>query len=567
MYRVSMKKIVCFLLVAIIFSSLCVFASNLQRIIPLNDDSYEKLDNLFITLGMAIPSTSRPWSEEEFLLNLNKIDRNVLSKTQKEVYVELYEQYVENNNAKKSFDAKIDTSLEAYIHTNNMYETTNDWLYDYDTRKPLLDLSMGLSPASSLYAQMDLTFKATKFTSATSETTGEQGWFKKKISSTLFMLDSTNYGSPDGNIPYRAYLSFGNANWNLELGRERLSWGAGATGNLIIGKQLQYHNLLKLTTFNNNIKVTLLASFFPHPNEIYAGYDYTGNNHSTYSQSSAPDATGLKMFLGHMLEFFLLDNKLSLTISENIMYQSNTANLDLRYFSPMMIFHNFYNPKNMNSILGIETVWAPIKNLNVYLQFALDDISLSVESTNKPNAIGLIGGAKWVQLNEFGRMSATLEGAYTSPYMYLRSKEAKTSQANIADTLDFIVAIRRWFSGDSDNVLYDSEYLGYKYGNDSIVAYFDFVYDNLQGLAVNANIFFMAHGEKNMYSWWKMGDSLEPNASKTPFGNIEYTFITGLGAQYSFKSGTTVAIQTALLNTTSKGTDFQLTVSATQHIL
>ena len=451
------------LLIALLltFSICSIWASNSQRIIPLEDKSYEAIDNLFASLGMAAPSTSRPWSEAEFSLYLGKIDENELSPTQKTAYDSLCEKYKENHI--KTFDADIEANIEAYAHTNGQYTTTDDWMYDYGKRKPLMSISMGLSPFSSMYAEMDATLGTSKFSSATNETSGRQQWFEQTFTTNLFMFDSKNNGSFDGNIPYRAYLSFGGCNWNLQIGRERLSWGSGETGNLIIGDQLQYHNMLRLTGYNDTLKVTFLASFFPHPNEIYdVKTDTTGNRinaaRKTYSQDSAPTAQGLKMFLGHMLELSLLDNKLYFSISENIMYQSDEANLDLRYFSPMMIFHNFYNPKNMNSILGLEAVWAPAKGFNAYLQFALDDIALSIETTNKPNAIGLIGGVKWTAYKEIGLIRATAEGAYTSPYMYLRSKEAKgTGQADVSDTLDFIVAIRRWFSGDGDNIVYDTE--------------------------------------------------------------------------------------------------------------
>lgn len=564
-------KIIHFAAIALILAlSICpIWASNSQRIIPLEDKSYEAIDNLFASLGMATPSSSRPWSEAEFSLYLGKIDENGLSPIQKAEYTSLCEKYKKNQI--KTFDADIEANIEVYAHTNGQYTTTDDWMHGYGKRKPLMSISMGLSPFSSMFTEMDATLGTSKFSSPTNETTGRQQWFEQMFTTNLFMFDSKNNGSFDGNIPYRAYLSFGGSNWNLLIGRERLSWGAGETGNLIIGDQLQYHNMLRFSGYNDILKITFLASFFPHPNEIYdVKTDTVGNRinsaRKTYSQDSAPIAQGLKMFLGHMLELSLFDNKLSFSLSENIMYQSDEANLDLRYFSPMMVFHNFYNPKNMNSILGLEAIWAPAKGFNVYLQFALDDIALSIETTNKPNAIGLIGGVKWTAYKKIGLIRTTLEGAYTSPYMYLRSKEAKSSQTDAADTLDFIVAIRRWFGGDGDNIVYDTEYLGYRYGNDAIVGILDFKYNNLSGFQANASLFFMAHGEKDKNSMWKMGSALEEGANRTPFGNAEYIFVAGLGAQYSFETNTTVAVQTYILNSTSKGTDFQLVLSTTQHL-
>lgn len=63
-----------------------------------------------------------------------------------------------------------------------------------------------------------------------------------------------------------------------------------------------------------------------------------------------------------------------------------------------------------------------------------------------------------------------------------------------------------------------------------------------------------------------MGADLEEGANRTPFGNAEYIFAAGLGAQYGFETNTAVAVQTTFLNSTSKGIDFQLALSATHHL-
>ena len=563
MYGVDMKRIVCILLTfAMAFG---LFASNGQRLVPIEDESYEMIDSLFISIGMAVPSTSRPWSEDEFAMNLRRINEEQLSPSEAKVFRNLSETYCSHNEP--MFRTSLDANLEAYIHTNKEYKTSDDWLlYGFDRRKPFLNVSLGLSPTSIIFAEIDATFGTTKFSTAVNETTGRQQWFEQTFTTNLFMFDSKNNGSPDGNIPYRGYLSFGGDNWNLQLGREKLSWGVGESGNLIIGSQLQYHNMLRLTSYNEKMKLTFLASFFPHPDEIYGKNSEGHTKGDSYNQTT-PTVPGIKVFLGHMLELFMFEGRLSFTISENIMYQSDEGNLDLRNFSPMMIFHNLYNPGIMNSILGIEAIWAPAKGFNAYIQFALDDLALSVESTNKPNAIGLIGGVKWSSFGDSGLFKATLEGAYTSPYMYLRSKKAASSQTEPSDSLDFIVAIRRWFGSDGDSVVYDREYLGYRYGNDAIVALLSASYDNMKGLKANASIFFMAHGEKNKDSLWKMGGDLEPGGNMSPFGKTEYSLAAGLGAQYSFSSNTTASIQMAVLNRTMKGTDIQIVVSATQHVL
>ena len=153
-------------------------------------------------------------------------------------------------------------------------------------------------------------------------------------------------------MPYRAFGAFGGDGWSVQVGRERLSWGAGVSGNLVLGDHVNYHNVGRFTTYGKNFKYTFLTSFFPHPSEYYA-YDAVpdaGTDNDPFAYGGYIDLSanqngvmsGLSMFLAHRLEGRLFNDKVNLALTEAIMYMSEDNTLDLRVLSPATIFHNYY---------------------------------------------------------------------------------------------------------------------------------------------------------------------------------------------------------------------------------
>ncbi len=141
----------------------------------------------------------------------------------------------------------------------------------------------------------------------------------------------------DLNFPYRAFFSFGGSHWNFQAGRDRLGWGAGETGNLMLGDQMRYHQYLKFATYFDAFKFSTVAAFFPHPKDVALAA--TGAN-GLGSQNVAIE--GFKMFLAHRLEFRLFKDKVGLTLNESLMYQTTTGTLDIRVLNPIGFFHNYY---------------------------------------------------------------------------------------------------------------------------------------------------------------------------------------------------------------------------------
>ena len=80
-----MKKLLVLFLVS--FMSLSViFATNTQKIHSIDSEVYDAITLLYISNGYALPSTGGPWSSDELLLMLRKIDLNSLNDGAKATY-------------------------------------------------------------------------------------------------------------------------------------------------------------------------------------------------------------------------------------------------------------------------------------------------------------------------------------------------------------------------------------------------------------------------------------------------------------------------------------------------
>ena len=498
---------------------------------PVDSPFYEALEYLYISQGLSLPSTAGPWSGDELSLMLGRIEKSKLNTDERATY-----RYVSTELAASlpSFSLGATVALEAYLHTNTTDFTENDdWYYDYDKRSPLVSVPLEISLADKFYAYTDIELKGKKYNAFKDPVTGSSSLYGTyAITTNAYNFWQDDAFSLDGNVPYRAFASFGGEGWGLEIGRDQLSWGPGTTGNFLLGKQVEYHNQGRFTAYNDNFKYTFLTSFFPHPDEIWDS-NQTGINDDSegISYSQGRSLLGLKMFMAHRFEWRLFGNRLGIALNEGIMYQSEEGNLDLRVLNPFMLYHNYVIRSDANSIASLEIDYTPFRFWNIYSQLVVDEyafgsVERNLESGRHPNAVGLMFGVKTVRPAFGGMFYANLEGVYTDPYLYLRSEDGNHSQSTTdsSDTLDFVVAIRRWLSSP-DRVVYDQSYMGYRYGGDSIVANLVAGFKRYNDWSVEGRGFAMLHGSKTMNSLWELdSDGLSPS------GNPTFTLDLGISA-------------------------------------
>ncbi len=587
--RTSLKTVFLVIVCVLLVSVSAFESSNQQKVFSLSSDVYDAIEVLYVSQGLSLPSTTGPYSQAELSLMLQKIEASKLKGSLVDIYA-----YVENQlSAQPKIEGKgiglswnFDATLEGYYHT----DTTNflgreAWNYGAINQKPLITVGLETWPANNFYGYSEFSVGNTH--------TLENGFGTTALASNLIVLPPADLMDLDFNMPYRAFVAAGGDYWTFQLGRDRLNWGAGTTGNLMLSDTFKYHNMARFTTFSDKFKYTFVSSFFPHPSQYIGG----GDGESVKGDHQDTELNGLYMFMSHRLEWRMLKDKLGLTITESIIYQSEENFIDLRILNPVMIFHNLYMRNNSNSILGLELDYTPIKGLNIYAQAAVDEFSLpgeakpSATKANFPETFGYLVGVKGFVPMQNMVGYGSLEFAYTDPYLYLRyaTTTGQTAGNHDAYGLNYVGAIREFTN--KSGMRYNQEFLGYTYGNDALVVNLNGGVKSFGKWNVSANVFYMAHGTFDMFTIFSEvgGDKAEIVTTPTSDGSdaignfndstwasrdaVSHTVIAGVNGSYqitdclkTFGQIDYITVQNFGNKSGQKAQDFQLTFGVTYSI-
>ena len=525
---------------------------NLQKIYPVDSDVYEAITALYISQGLALPSTTGPWSADEFLKMLDKIDPATLPADA----VSTYQFAVaELNKPTKTVHFGLDATLEGYYHTNTTdFTDESGWVVGAKERKPLLNLSLETVLGRNFYGYTAMPVMNNIYNhwdAATGATSSLFGQYP--FTSNIPMVPPAGMEDIDINGPYRGFGAFGGDGWSAEIGREQLSWGPGESGNFVIGDQLLYHNMGRFTAYTKNYKYTFLTSFFPYPGNYYPLVNSAGNFTGKGMSQNDP-VSGMKMFMAHRLEFSLFKDKVGFVLTEGIMYQSADGSVDLRVLNPAAIYHNYYIRANSNSILSLELNYSPIDYVNLYGQFVMDEFGAPGEPApgtpgSLPNAYGYMLGAKGRYPFKEGMFYGSFEWALTDPYLYLRdSGNGGTLPQPFGDPgLNFVVATRLF--SNYFGLTYDENFLGYQYGGDAVVYNGNIGYRRFGKWSVEGNLFYMLHGTHDKWTLWTTtgtpdlvdttptthhdtGNNRDPSASTT-LDAVSKMLVLGLKGAYT----------------------------------
>jgi hypothetical protein len=559
-----MKKLL-ILLIVLLCGFGMLFAVNNQKIYPIDSEVYEAITHLYIANGYALPSTAGPWSGEELLFWLNKISPDELSEQGKSLF-NWIKNTIEEPQKPEAFRLGLDVAAEGYAHTNTTehFQGRENWRRGFNEQKPFVNIYSDAWIGQNFYGYSE--FSLRNSITLTNVSFGETA-----LSSNIIVVPPHDVKQIDFNFPYRAFLAAGGKNWNVQIGREQLSWGPGTTGNFIIGDHLPYHNVIRATGFEKNFKYTLLTSFFPHPQNYY----YYGTDHEdkVYIEG-VPDSrgqeqyiNGISLFMGHRLEWRVWQDKINIALTEGIMYMSKDNRLDFIALSPAMLWHNNYTRSLTNSILALEVDATLLKGWNIYAQTVIDEMILPGEpipgkpgeDKAEPSAWGYMLGSTYQAFAGKGVWHLNIEGAYTDPFLYLRDGGMQTDNTGRFQNkgqygINYVVAVREQ-AGAGGSTRYNEHFLGYQYGGDAIVGNLNGGYRVFDKWNVEGNLFYMAHGSFDKWTVWSQinGTSNPSEPPKTPtvghpnaaWGNqnddnptnrdaISHTFVLGASGSYAF---------------------------------
>jgi hypothetical protein len=409
-------------------------------------------------------------------------------------------------------------SQDTYIRHPNLMKPFADFKFDFFLTNhgygyfeiPVMGLIYGETPEAAPYT--DVTIPA-------STRSGAHG-FGLNLPFTGGLKDLSFF------VPFRTLVAFGGRGWNFQIGRDRLSWGNGESGNFMVGDHVHYHNAVRATFYNGTFKYMYNISSFPNPREYYdldANGDVNGwrpsNESKKVSDGSAtgvttdPNSEGLNLFIAHRLEWRLFREKLGFALSESVMYQSETGTIIPDALLPSMLLHDLYHDQNQNSLLALEADFSVFPRLNIYGQMAVDEFNIPLaerppgpDNEAWQDTFAFMAGAKTAFPLWRGMFSASFEYVKTPPNLYLHAPGE-------GGTLTYIVANRY---ADSTLQQYGEEFLGYRWGGDARVFNLRASYREFGRWDLTANLFLMTHGTRDKWSAMKKVYSTDTSNTGVP---------------------------------------------------
>ena len=482
-YRILTGIVLCTVLVLPIAA-----AENGQ--IPAAATSLERyIHILSLEAGRLPPPADDPIHSDEFSYFLSLIPESRLSAAGKRLYEALEasldrEPWWSAGNL-AAVDGSLIYALELYAHTNSSdFTAEQDWIRRWADRSPIISIPVAISFGNiSGYTEYII---RQRLLDSYSNPVG--------IYSQSLMTNNsiTDFFQLDLNWPYRAYVTAGGDNWNVQFGRDRVNWGYGHTGNLMLSGHQPFHDILLFSAWSDIVAYTTgIVRFTPPDWGDGSGPGQTENELDDY-----------KALIAHRLSLRPTDT-LQVTVTEAMMYQSD--NLDLAYLNPAMIYHQYFMRPISNSLLTIELEWVPVPSLMLYGQFGVDEMQILGESTATiPNALGIITGCEYAVPLRESYLMFWGEFVHIDPYFYLR------------DGVNFITPIRSQYP-EGGFTMVDS-YTGYPWGGDVEAFAFGTTWDLPGGAELSASYTNMARGEVTASSPYPPAD---PQAT-APSGIPEY---------------------------------------------
>jgi hypothetical protein len=228
-----------------------------------------------------------------------------------------------------------------------------------------------------------------------------------------------------------------------------------------------------------------------------------------------------RYFYLHRLDFKLF-NRVSIGIMEGIM--TGNSPLELRYLNPIIFFHSLFawddfpkwapnNGSMIGSFASLEVNWNIVRNLAVYGQFVMNEITFPGETDEHPNALGYLAGIQFAHSFKNWTGVSYLEFIYTDPYLSILSSPFAS----------FIQMDR----------LGNYYYIGYPRDTISVILGTNFFYgDKLNFSGSFSWIVSGQHNKNNLtngLTWdWEKGP--EAMSRRTPTGTAENKFVLSLGA-------------------------------------
>ncbi len=374
----------------------------------LHGPEIEALDRFYIELGKAPPFHSRPFSNHRYCYYLRSIrpEINHLSPYNQRIFLELLHRLEREEQRYISLSPVVEGNLRLQFLSEEIPEREQYLYYRKSLQyTPLFNLGIiaGL-PNFVVHAELDL----------------RRDFFSSYRPSgyTNLPIGSPFYQEFDFNFPTRAYLSFGNRNLSLLIGRDELKWGPGYRSSVVFSDSPPYYDMILLDCFFKGFNASFffagLESFLTGA-ELDVQDRYRNTGAINYSKENTDQ---FKALTGHRFEFKFF-NRIILGISDVLVIGGRRP--ELNEIHPLMFMHNIYGENYSNVMMGFDLVVVPFKGLKLYAELGVDDIRNPHEKeTSPPTSLGRLAGFHYFRGLGDGSIDFKFEWALIDPWTYNR---------------------------------------------------------------------------------------------------------------------------------------------------
>ena len=509
-----MRKFLLSLSMLLLFVSAIYAHNSNQKIYDYDSIEYQEVKVLTSIAGVIGPSSATPVNSNELLLALDRIDINTLSADSRTKYISLYDK-LSNGNENFQFNYNISIAPQVFLSYDqsgrkDIIRDRRDFFIPYSQEIPSMAAELEFIYGNNAYMEtlfpltngaMNTGLPFTSFDWLISFRNKEWQFFGNKYKPSLYT-----------EIPTIGRAAVGNQYLNIIIGRSKHQLGAGYTGNLLLGNNYPYQEILKLSATSNFFTYNISLTHFSNQTGPFSfERNHFGGNH--------------QLRLVHRFDFNIM-NKIRIAANFANLYYSS-ASFDFRFFTPFMIFHNYLNTSNSkviqnpydesNNMFSLEMEAVIIPGLTANAQFVLDQFQTTSETNTIPNAFGFLFNLSWTEDFENSSYTIWTEAVYTSSFLYLNEKyDSEISEDNLNYNFDWILG---YYSNEnqSPNIAYS----GYPTGPDSIVIALGAYYNNADSkLKATGKISYSmigSNGGENGQSYPIFGDNIKEN---TPSGIV-----------------------------------------------
>lgn len=452
---------------------------------------YDGLQSISTELGKNYFIETTPLSVGEIKFYLSEIPYDNLSDAGKNVYEKIQNYILQKKNVwgGKETPVQFSTTL---ILTPELYYKSNeniDWTFNYKYEDNFLTvpLRFGFSDYFSIGANI---------------------YFGKNYASMENPNNLVNlplaYDEMEFLFPRFAYISGGmcldNWGWIFHLGKEGKKIGNTLQGSIILNDTFETDGYFDFAMYSKNLRFNFDVIQVDNERFMYT----------------------------HQLAYIPIKN-LKLSVCEGSLVDGP---LELRFMNPLMLMHQFagwrdyvteeehsiYSENHFCAYLTFNFEYMPVKNFRLYGLYAQNELQIKSERESEygnsyPDSLGFQLGLDYIlpsSKKAFYKFS--LEGIYTSPYLYVKqTPDSSLYKARIDNLNNKCNPIQSW--------------IGSPYGPDSIGMQFRFAYEKFRKYSFEFDYILTLHGEIDFDIFTQMDE----DGNYIYYPTVKYKFKDKLG--------------------------------------